>query len=482
MTLPWLKKLSLVFFLLFICFGASLLKPNSISALQFPDKKTFEKTLDTTQNESLETFNTRSFLYYIHNLNLSIGGSELPPDSENPSSSYSPGAIHIASGYITQIVTKPPTSSVEYLADLGRRLHLVSPAYAETEEGSGYQGLRGVMEIWKAFRNIAYVLFVLIFVVVGFMIMFRTKLNPQTVVNLQLALPKLIITLILITFSYAIAGFILDLTYFLIYLAVNITETFNLTSDFSADKFFLNNIFQFLFSFKPLEIADGFSKAFSEMLSGLLGSETLAGEAVGGILAQGIVKLIISLAIVISLFKLLFTLIIAYVNIIIQVIFSPIMLLFNALPNANTFNSWLKNLIANAAAFPAAAIMILIGSILTGGTSYEGTAIITPGSGAGTTDAAFFTPPLINFAVAGVPITSIIGLGIILMLPQIVKTIQEALKAPGIPAGEAVVGGIAAAGGLIAAPLRARREALQRREEAQYQAQQIGQYSKKETP
>jgi len=456
MTLPWLKKLSLIFFLLFICFGASLLKPNSISALQFPDKKTFEKTLDTTQNESLETFNTRSFLYYIHNLNLSIGGSELPPDSENPDNSYSPGAIHIASGYITQMVTKPPTSSVEYLADLGHRLHLASPAYAE--EGSGYQGLRGVMEIWKAFRNIAYVLFVLIFVVVGFMIMFRTKLNPQTVVNLQLALPKLIITLILITFSYAIAGFILDLTYFLIYLAVSITEAFNLTSGFSADKFFLNNIFQFLFSFKPLEIAKGFSEAFGEMLSGLLGSEFLAGENVGGILAQGIVKLVISLAIVISLFKLLFTLIIAYVNIIVQVIFSPIMLLFNALPNANTFNSWLKNLLANAAAFPAAAIMILIGSILTGGTSYEGTAIVTPGYGAGTTDAAFFTPPLINFAVAGVPITSIIGLGIILMLPQIVKTIQEALKAQGVPAGEAVVGGIVAGTAPIRSYLTARKE------------------------
>lgn len=469
MTLPWLKKLSLIFFLLFICLGISFLKPNPVSALQFPDQKTFEKTLDTSQSESLETFSSRSFLYYLHNLNLAISGSQQPDDSLTPASKA--GAIHIAGGYITQIITQPPASSVEYLADLGRRLHLVSPAYAE--EGSGYQGLQGVMEIWKAFRNIAYVLFVLIFIAVGFMIMFRTRLNPQTVVNLQLALPKLVITLLLITFSYAIAGFVLDLVYFTIYLTVNITETFNLTRGFSAEKFFLNNIFDFIFAFDPSGIAQGFADAFDTMLSGLLGGTALV-ENVSGILAETIVRLIISVAIVVSLFKLFFTLIISYVNIIIQVIFSPIMLLFNALPNANTFNSWIKNLLANAAAFPAAAIMILIGSVLTGGTNYQGTAI---GTGAN-----FFTPPLINFAVAGVPITSIIGLGIILMLPQIVKTIQEALKAPGIPAGEAVVGGIAAAGGLLAAPLRARREALQRREEAQYQAQQIGQYSKKETP
>jgi len=45
------------------------------------------------------------------------------------------------------------------------------------------------------------------------MIMFRIKINPQTAITIQLALPKLIITLLLITFSYAIAGFMIDIFY-----------------------------------------------------------------------------------------------------------------------------------------------------------------------------------------------------------------------------------------------------------------------------
>jgi len=50
----------------------------------------------------------------------------------------------------------------------------------------------------------------------AFMIMFRVRISPQTVITVQSALPKIIFTLILITFSYAIAGFLIDLMYVVI--------------------------------------------------------------------------------------------------------------------------------------------------------------------------------------------------------------------------------------------------------------------------
>ena len=54
---------------------------------------------------------------------------------------------------------------------------------------------------------------VIILIAAGFMIMFRVKINPQTVVSLQTMIPKLVITLLLVTFSYAIAGLVIDMIY-----------------------------------------------------------------------------------------------------------------------------------------------------------------------------------------------------------------------------------------------------------------------------
>src|SRR5258708_14361646 len=45
------------------------------------------------------------------------------------------------------------------------------------------------------------------------MIMFRVKISPQVVVSVQSALPKIAIALVLVTFSYAIAGFLIDIMY-----------------------------------------------------------------------------------------------------------------------------------------------------------------------------------------------------------------------------------------------------------------------------
>ena len=399
--------------------------------------ETLKNTLDTTNTESFETFNARTILETMQLLDLGFGGAHSPGQVAD-----SGGAIQIAGGFITQMVTRPPTSSVEYLADLGSKAGLVKPAYAQ--DSTGYRGLSGVLQIWKAFRNIAYAFFVIIFVVVGFMIMFRTKLNPQTAVNLQLALPKLIITLILITFSYAIAGFILDLIYFIIYLTANVFTAFNLPTNITIDDIFSKNIIEIFSIFNPWETAKNFGNSLQILFEGA-GAKSI--EITGKLLTEGIfglsiVRLIVSGGILFSIFKLLFQLIIAYVNIIIQVIFAPIMLLFNALPQSNAFSSWIKNLIANAAAFPATAIMIMVGSALISSSSDN--------------ISQTFAPPFINFGIDDQSLlSSIIGLGIIFLLPKIVTMIQEALKVkPALPIGPAI-------GSVIGAPVRIATQATQ---------------------
>src|SRR3989344_4417049 len=117
-------------------------------------------------------------------------------------------------GTTTMALYTPPTSATLYLANLGESIGL-SPksALAQNVAGSGAGIIQPVIQLWQVIRNLAYLAFILVFLSVGFMIMFRSKINPQTVISVQAALPGLVIGLILITFSYFIAALIIDLAF-----------------------------------------------------------------------------------------------------------------------------------------------------------------------------------------------------------------------------------------------------------------------------
>jgi len=107
-------------------------------------------------------------------------------------------------GTFLAFIGSNPVSGVVYTKNLLNKFHIVSPVYAQ---GIGFNAANSIMELWKVTRNISYMLLVLIVIVMAFMIMFRVKISPQVIISVQSALPKLIIAVILITFSYAIAGF-----------------------------------------------------------------------------------------------------------------------------------------------------------------------------------------------------------------------------------------------------------------------------------
>ena len=103
------------------------------------------------------------------------------------------------------------------LAWLAERTHagiLPKPAYAAT--GVGFNGLApfGHLESIPQYRVSFISNFML---VVGFMVMFRKK-DPKTVVTVQIP-SRVVVTLILITFSYAIVGLMIDLMYLVMVLA-----------------------------------------------------------------------------------------------------------------------------------------------------------------------------------------------------------------------------------------------------------------------
>lgn len=129
-------------------------------------------------------------------------------------------------GFISKMIVlpyqNPPASGVMWAFNGLQNAGFIPKTYAA--EGIGFGSIQPFSKIWVAFRDISYVFLVLVIIAIGFMVMFRMKLNPQTVIGVENALPRIVIALILITFSFAIAGFLIDLMYLAIAIIIAILQ------------------------------------------------------------------------------------------------------------------------------------------------------------------------------------------------------------------------------------------------------------------
>jgi len=351
------------------------------------------------------------------------GSSSIPPGAiiMPPGDWYfTGGTVGAAANMIAAVLSSPPASGVYYAYDVFRNLG-IAPAYAA--DGIGFGGLHPILPIWKAFRNVAYSIFALVFIATGLMIMFRVKISPQAVLTIENALPKLLGALVLITFSYAIAGFMIDLMYVVIGLSISVLKNSGVNSPLLIGQSVA----------EVVAMKGGFFTIAGSLIMGwpmfaLLGAVigvmvvpfgTVASAGIGAILFA-VVWLIIALFL---FFKIILALIKTYINIIIQIIFSPIFIGVGALPTSSGgFGQWMKALTANLLVFPAMIIVMIIGS-----------AIASP-TGAG----VLWYPPLMGppdipvvntlsgFAVNAF-VRGIIGIGFLLILPAIPDIVRKAM-------------------------------------------------------
>jgi len=203
-------------FLLIFSLGLGLLflaKPtSSLAYTPNQDISSFENNVFGTSNFNNESHSYATTENIIQSLNNMILGCTTEECQKALQAKGLPtnGAVGATTNLIASLYATPPASSAYYLADLGQRLNLTQPAYAQ---GIGFSGLTPLLPLWKSARNVAYTFFIFVFLIIGFAIMFRAKINPQTVVTIQSAIPKAVVALILVTFSYAIAGLMIDLMY-----------------------------------------------------------------------------------------------------------------------------------------------------------------------------------------------------------------------------------------------------------------------------
>lgn len=416
-------------------------------------------------------------------------------------------------GFISSTVTLPlynqPASGIYWVYSGLHDAGFVPKAYAA--EGIGFAALAPFRSIWLIFRNFVFLIMVLVIIAIGFMIMFRSKINPQTVISVENSLPKIVITLILVTFSYAIAGFLIDIMYIsigFIFLFFQTNSVIKLTDDqnllnnvrnlgslfdslsVNFDTYFQvsTSILNLLPNYVRVSLDYALSALFLKTIISIAGG-LFAGKAakltlfqklgqalqkipfveraadkvqktgtIGVSLIAGIILLILELvleaffkqyvsifllsvilmlSIVFIFFRIFFMLLRTYIEILFLVIFSPLILMLEAIPGKSSFSSWIKNLLLNLSVYPILVTLTLVADIILSTDVSEGN---------------LWQPPYLS-AFNPQAFQTLIGALILFSIPDLVKTVKKLSGVKPLPVdigiGSFFAGAQATGGGII---------------------------------
>ncbi len=364
-----------------------------------------------------------------------------------------------------------PLSGITYFRNVGRNWHIIPEARAQGGPGFGFGALNPILPLWKASRNAAYGVLVLAILILSFMIMFRVKINPQTVISVQSAIPKVVFALILITFSYAIAGFMVDL----MYVAIGLISLL-FSSSFGGGK--ASDIFNLMvLGYQNGGVLTTLTMYFSLLLLalfvGVFGTFGAIITAVG--IAAGIITAVISgpigwliliaiftillITVILIIIKVLWMLLKAFAFVVILTIFAPLQIALGVVIPSLGFGQWIRSLASNLAVFvltgtfivlglwfQSIGVLMVLGNVLPGGAgSYKFLfglfASSIPGSNVASQGG---WPPLLG--IGGVSaqgtILILVSMVILLILPKVSDMIQAIIEgkpfAYGAAIGEAV--------------------------------------------
>lgn len=402
----------------------------------------------------------------------------------------SSGGLISGLGSLIAITYTPPITTGDYVSFLASNFSVPNHAYAantgrpqidpSSQAGSiGFAGIKPISNTWQIFLNLVYLVYVIGFIFVGLGIMLRIKIDPRTVMSIQNQIPKLIVGLLFATFSFALAGLLIDLMYVAMYVIINllaqadplipigkVTANLNtppigftneLYSTFPADvpgsevlggilritgatAGSIQQVIASMFgvdafkNFKdvqltpnnincngPLDVGCWFGQQFAG------GTGALLSQILGGLVSWilGILGfLIIFIAIIFSLFRLWFELIKAYVFILLDIVTAPFWALGGLMPGGPGLGGWFRDMVSNLVAFPAALFMLLLGKVFIDQFSNAARA---GGVNGGTN---LFNPPLIGTVGNADAWGAFIGVGIILLTPQVLNMAKDYIKAP----------------------------------------------------
>lgn len=396
-----------------------------------------------------------------------------------------------ASTQLISVMYTPTISSKQYSDYLARNFGIVKPAYAQ-DVGYGFNGLDSLLTLWTAIRNMAYFLLMVAFVIIGLGIMLRIEMQPRTIMTIQNQIPRIIVCILLVTFSYGIAGLLIDTMWLTTYVGINVITSAGGTganavtnpiipgdgdlegndpnrNDRPLSESATANLLQMPITYVNQvfrspdtldsgntnidsgighitdEVAYSIGTFLKELIMQFLGTNenescfSISGGIVWGkclanimgFLAEILLWLIILITVLKVLFSVWFTLLKAYTYVIIYTIAAPIFIVMGLLPGKPLgFEKWLRSMVANLAVFPLTAFIFVLARLF-----------VDLFRGAGPDR---FIPPLVgNPNIVGL-MGWIIAFGLILMSPTLLAMLQESLKVTGTKYGSAIGAGLAA--------------------------------------
>jgi len=520
MMVPFIKSFFKKFILVILVYGvmvsifANTFKNNSQNINRFSNQvnviqKNRQEIYKLINNKEYQKTKQGKTIISIYKMTTcTIMGEACTDNPNDANKNYHKSLVSYAGNLLAYPYINPPASGTYWLYDSAQNTGFIPKTYAA--EGVGFGALKPFINLWKVFRDFAYMLLVLVLITIGFMVMFRMKLNPQTVISVENALPKIIVALLLVTFSFAIAGFLIDFMYVAIALAISLLSNNN--TYYSANQFmneYLNADFlklgsAFFPTKTPNSVIPGLSGLASLLevgnsLLAILGPVNAIIRAVGGfigawwgwmhswivlgpatqaldnlqfvaslgkipgffiwlilgpiwamitgglgafLLPQLLLALFILLTIFLLIFRIFSLLFRAYLQIILFVIFAPILLIFEAIPGKSVFSWWFKNLLAEIITFPLIIIIFIVGYIITGSFAAAGNTM--------------WAPPFL-YGMDPNAFSVVLGIGLMFLIPDIIKLVKELLGVKGLPlsfgpgmffagAGTAIGGGMGVLG------------------------------------
>lgn len=514
------KKIFLVVFVIAFMFSfysyftnKDKVNNSTFDVVQYNRNKIYQVINDPALNQ---TQNGKMMIAAYKGINCMVMGEGCTDNPDDGNSNYQSSIMGGVSNILAFPFTNKPASGIEYVAGGLGEAGFIPDTFAA--EGIGYAALKPLIPLWKVFRDIAYLVLAVVMVVIGFMIMFRMQLDSQTVISVTNALPKIVISLILITFSFAIAGFVIDLMYLFIAISVSMLaddparvgklQNMYLSAEPSVIMDSALPIWQYndlstksdtslafwsealgMFGFVPIQIARTIANlgsisfaligvlpsiiqtviyavgglgvvlsldkfldilekplkalenmgAFTFDLGGIISGSLLAGLAIffliliGMIIVPIIMMLFILFTIVFLFFRVFVMLLVSYLKILMLVIFSPLIMLLDAIPGQSGFTGWFKSLFGELMSFVIVVVLLMVGERLVLTMLSENTCVTFEEIGSSSAcQQIFFTPPFL-YGLNQDAYAMLIGMGLILLIPDLVQLFKKTIGVEDFP-------------------------------------------------
>ena len=257
-------------------------------------------------------------------------------------------------------------------------------AYAQSQQpdtttATSYLKDMGLNKLWGISFTIAMSFLVVVLIIAGFLIMFRSKVGGQTVVTISMALQNVVIGALLALASYAIGGFFLNLSKYLIlviafmfestfkgsgYQTIYMSGPWNIASQFFVTTVWgtassnwntwteslKNGFFATMDTVGALENKGDWFGAIQQAFTGALQT---VGDAIAFPLLFAVAKIVLGGAILIASIRVFWAVLSTYIKMLIDIIIAPVIFMLSSIPGKQSgYSAWLNRMMKNSIAIP----------------------------------------------------------------------------------------------------------------------------------